>query len=346
MKRHYLACLIMLLFLPCFAVAEEKVLNIYAWANEIPDFVVHEFEKETGIKVHLATYESNEIMYSKLRTLKRQTYDLVQPSSYFVDRMRRQNMLTPLDKTKLPNWRYLNPEFLHPSYDPESKFSVPYVWGATGMFYNDQYFPKNSVPKWTDLWNEKYKDQLLLLDDTREVFSMALMSLGYSANDSDPEHIKKAFLKLKELMPNVKVFASDIVVAMIADEDATIGMAWNGDIFKAQLENPHIHFVYPEEGFTIWVDNFVIPKNAPHRDAAHRFINFTLRPDIAKEIVFAIRYGTANLAAQNALPEDIRKNPLIYPSHEVLRRGQFQRDLNEHTLELYEQYWDELKMSG
>jgi spermidine/putrescine transport system substrate-binding protein len=342
----FIARCFLILLLPLAAFAENKIVNIYAWTGEIPAFVVRQFETETGIKVNISTYENNEIMYTKLRATKNAGYDLVMPSSYFVDRMRRQNMLGKLDKTKLPNWKNLNPDFLHPAYDPQTEFSTPFIWGITGIFLNSRYHAKASINKWSDLWDARYRDQLMLLDDTREVFSMTLISLGYPANDRNPEHIKAAFLKLKELMKNVKVFSTETVVSIMIDEDATLGMAWNGDTFKASQENPNVKFIFPKDGFVIWVDNFSIPIDAPHKEAAYTFINFVLRPDIAKAIAIYTAFPTTNLAAQNILPPKIRNNNVAYPPKEILRRGQFQIDVGDETLALYEKYWEELKMGG
>jgi spermidine/putrescine transport system substrate-binding protein len=334
------------LALPFSVHAATNVVNIYAWANEIPDFVVRLFERETHIKVNLSTYENNEIMYAKLRATKNAGYDIVMPSSYFVDRMQRQHMLQKLDITKLSHWKNLNPQFIHPTYDPQSEYSVPFIWGITGIFYNTNYFPAHDIKKWSDLWDKRFYNQLMLLNDTREVFSMALLTLGYSANDSNPEHIKAAYLKLKELMPNVKVFSTETVVSNIIDEDATVGMAWNGDAIKASQENKNVKFILPEDGFVIWVDNLSIPLNSPHKENAYAFINFLLREDIAKEIALYTGFPITNLTAQKALPEEIRNNPIIYPPKEILGRGQFQLDLSDETLALYEEYWEELKMGG
>ena len=345
--KSLLRCIaVFVLNLPLCAYAQDRILNVYAWTGEIPEFAVRQFEKETNIKVNFSTYENNEIMYAKLRASNTGGYDVIIPSSYFVDRMRKNNMLQKLDKTKLPNWKNLNPDFLHAVYDPESAYSVPHVWGLTGIFVNQQFYKQNSTAKWADLWEPRFQDQLMLLDDMREVFSMALLSLGYSANDTNPEHIKAAFLKLKELMKNVKVFSSDTLISIMIDEDATVGMAWNGDAYKASRENPNIKFIFPKEGFVIWVDNFVILDDAPHKDAAYQFINFMLRPDVAKAVALAIHFPIANLAAQKLLPADIRNNPIAYPSKEILKKGEFQVDLDPETIAIYEKYWEELKISS
>ena len=186
----------------------------------------------------------------------------------------------------------------------------------------------------------------MLLDDTREVFAIALLTLGYSPNDRNPQHIKEAYIKLKSLMPNVKVFSSETVVSILIDEDANLGMAWNGDALKAMENNKNIDYIYPKDGFVIWVDSFAIPNQSQHLDEAYEFLNFMMRPDIAEIISLKITFPTANLAAQKLLPPELRDNPTFYPAKEILKRGTFQTDVGDDTLALYEQYWEELKMGG
>lgn len=326
--------------------AAENIVNVYTWAEEIPHCVIAEFEKETGIKVNYSTFDSNEIMYTKLRATQNPGYDLIEPSSYYIDRMRHLGMLAKLDKTKLSNFKYLDPEFTNQAYDPESQYSVPFIWGVTGIFMNKDYFSEKSISDWGDLQDQKFKSQLMFLDDSREVFSIALKMLGYSINDTNPEHIKQAYLKLKSLMPNVKLFNSDAIVSILIDEDATAGISWNGDLFKANQENSKLQFVYPAKGFEIWVDNFAMLKDAPHADNAYKFLNFLLRPEISKKVSMTINYSTANLAARELMPPEIKNNAALYPSHEVLSRGEFQTDVGDKTFGLFEKYWEQLKIGG
>ncbi len=335
-----------LLMLPIAAQAQQKIVNVYAWTGEVSEKLVKQFEKETGIKVNFSTYQSNEIMFAKLRAGSSSSYDVVMPSSYFVDRMRKLNMLSELDKSKLPNWKNLNPEFLNPAYDSESKYSAPFIWGVTGIFVNNKYYKPDSIHVWNDLWNPRFDNQLLMLDDTREIFSMALIALGYSSNDTNPEHIKLAFQALQRLMKNVKVFSSETVISILVDEDAKVGMCWNGDAYKASRENKDVKFIFPDDGFVMWVDNFAIPASAPHKDEAHAFINFMLSAEAGRDTAILMSYPVANLAGQKLLPPEIRNNPIIYPPKEILKRGQFPRDLGEQTLDFYEKFWEELKMGG
>jgi spermidine/putrescine transport system substrate-binding protein len=343
--RRFVMMIITLLAIPC-AYANDNIVNIYTWAGEIPRSVIVQFEKETGIKVNYSTFESNEIMYAKLRAAKNPGYDLVEPSSYYIDRMRKQSMLTPLNKERLPNYKNLDPDFLNKAYDPNSEYSVPFIWGITGIFLNKDYYSNNAVAGWDNLLDKKYLNQLMFLDDAREVFSMALRMLGYSINDNNPEHIKQAYLKLKSFMPNVKLFNSDAIISLLIDEDATIGMSWNGDMYKASLENSKLQFVYPKNGYEIWVDNFAMLKDAPHPDNAYKLLNFLMRPDIAKAVSLNINYSTANLAARKLMPADLQTNPALYPSHEVLAQGEFETDVGDQASALFEKYWEQLKIGG
>ncbi|MEO8402054.1 MAG: spermidine/putrescine ABC transporter substrate-binding protein [Gammaproteobacteria bacterium] len=326
--------------------ASSNVVNVYTWSQEIPNTVIAQFEKETGITVNYTSFDSNEVMFAKLRTAKNSGYDLIEPSSYYIDRMRRQNMLEKLDKSKLSEYKNLDPQFLNLAFDPHSDYSVPFIWGITGVFMNKNYFRQEKVKSWSDLLKKDFSNQLMILDDPREAFSMALLMLGYSINDTDPLHINQAYLKLRELMPNIRLFNTDAVTSILIDEDATIGIAWNGDLYKANMENSKLAFVYPTDGFEIWVDNFAILKDSPHKENAYRFLNFVMRPEIAKQISMNIHYATANLAAKKLLPAEIQNNPTLYPPNDVLRHGQFETDIGDKTFALYEKYWEQLKMGA
>lgn len=330
----------------CLANAANNVVNLYLWAGYIPPSVIQQFERESGIKVNLSTYENNEVMYAKLKATPAAGYDLILPSSNYVDRLRKEGMLVKLDKSLIPNFSNIIPSLLHTPQDPDSAYSAPFAWGTTGIFYNVKDYSGDHIKRWADLWDDQFENKLMLLDDARDVFACALFILGYPVNDTNPAHIREAYLKLKKLMPNVKVFSSDMVNSILIDEDATVGMAWNGDVYKASEENPSIHYVYPAEGFVIWVDSFAIPKGAPHQAEAHAFINFINRPEIAERITLYTGFPTANLAGKLRLPAKIRDNAVAYPDKETLKRGQYITNTGDATLALIEKYWELLKMGG
>ncbi len=337
---RFMLCLLFCIYAP--AHAAKNVLNIYAWSSEIPPETIEQFEKETGIKVNYSVFDNNEIMYTKLRT-NAKGYDIAEPSTYYIERMRQQHMLQKLDKSKLTLYNNIDPFFLNRSYDPESAYSIPFAWGTTGIFYNADYYNGNEIKSWSDLSQPKFHNSLMFLDETRSVFSSALRMIGYSINDENPAHLYQAYLKLKHMRPNIRLFNNDAVISLLIDEDATIGMAYSGDVYAAQQENPKLQFVHPADGFEIWVDHFVLLKNAPHQENAYQFFNFLLRPDVARAISLNTHYSTTNLAAKNNLPEATKNNPILYPSYAILARGEIQCD-NKNSAVLVEKYWEWLKM--
>ena len=321
-----------------------KTLNVYVWGGEIPKQVIHDFEKKTGIKVNFSTYDANETMVAKLRASQQPIYDIIIPSAYFVERMRRQGMLSELDHARVPNLKYLSKNFTHNDYDPGNHYSIPFIWGATGIFYNQRWV-KNPPAHWADLWSHHWRNQLMVLDDPRDLFSIALARLHYSMNDTNATHLREAFQSLLALAPNIKLFASESIQAIMIDEDAIAGTTWNGDAFKAHQENPAIQFVYPSDGFVIWVDCLAIPRHAVHLSEAYTFLNFMMEPKIAARVALTEGHAITNQAGRALLPAHIRNNPMVYPSRKTLQRGHVQRDVGEEALALYNNYWQALKLS-
>ncbi len=320
------------------------VVNVYSWSSEVPKKLIQQFEQASGITVNFSTYDSNETLYAKLKSSKESIYDVILPSGYYVERLRKQQLLQAIDPGQLPNARNIDAFFLNNEYDPHNQFSVPYVWGTSGLFYNStwtQFKPTH----WSQLWQQRWRNQLMLLDDPREIFSMALLALQYSPNDTNPKHIKAAYQYLLQLIVNIKLFASDGVQAIMIDEDAHAGIMWNSDAYKAHTENPNIQYVYPAEGFVIWVDCFAIPKNPPHLQAAYQFINFMLKATSGAYVVKDQGLATTNTRALALLPPALRDNPTIFPSKAILARGVVQRDIGEAAIELYNQYWQQLKLA-
>lgn len=335
----------LLLLFSTFAFAQDNVVNVYNWSDYMPDSVIEQFQKETGIKVNYSEYDSNETMYAKLKAQPTVSYDVIVPSDYYVDKMRKQNMLQPLDKSQLTNFKNLNKSLLNRPYDPNNNYSVPYLWGTVGIVFNDKYYSTKDVSSWSDFWKPQFKNQLVMLDDVRTGFAVALLALGYSINDTNPEHIKQAYEKLQQLMPNIKLFNSDSADNLYIDEDATVGMNYSGDTFRDQFENPHLQYIYPKEGFSMWIDNMAIPKGAPHLQNAYKFINFVLRPDIAKQIAMAQHYSSPNAEAAKLMPPSWRENPIYNPSPAILKHGQSQLDLGDADA-IYVKYWEMLKIGG
>ena len=320
----------------------QKKIEIAAWGGEIPPSLIRQFEQETGIKVYLSTFESNENLIIKLKSSKNHSYDLITPSGYYIRRLQQFDMLKPIQTKKIKYLEQINPIFFSASH--QNIYGIPFVWGATGIFYNDKYI-QSPPSHWHQLWESKYKNQLLLLDDTREVFSMSLLSLKKLPNIQNHLDIHNAYLNLLKLAPNIKLFASDAVSRIVSDEDAWVGMAWNGDIVKVQQENSHVHFTYPSEGFIIWEECFAIPKNAKHIREAYEFINFILKPENSAQITKEMKFSVTNVEARKYLSHDLVENSILFPPNDILAKGILQEDADEKTISLYNSYWELIKIS-
>lgn len=340
MKRVLFA-LAFVLLCATSALARGGDLYLYIWSEYIPDEVVAEFSRETGIKVHLSTYDSNEAMYAKIK-LAGAGYDIIVPSSDYVSLMRQQGLLQPLDKKQLPNFSNLGGRFINQSFDPDNVYSVPYMWGSTAISVNTDLLGTQSVKTIDDLWKPELKGRLLLPNEPREAFALALKSLGYSLNETDPAHLEEAYQKLRTLIPLVRVFDSDSPKQALLSGEVSVGVVYSGEGFIANSENPQIAYVYPPKGFNLWVDSLCIPKGAKNTEAAHAFLNYLLRPSVAASISAEMGYATPNMKALPLLPESVRANPIIYPADSDLERGEFQDYLGP-AMKLYDAYWLKLK---
>lgn len=341
MQRALLLCLCLLVLLPLPAHAAKNELHLFIWSEYIPDSVLKQFTKATGVKVKVSTYDSNELLYAKMQLLKGEGHDVIVPSADYVQRLAREGLLQPLDKSRLTNLGNLDPRFLGQAFDPENAWSIPFMWGSTNMAVNTAVI-KEPVTSYADLWRPEAAGRLVLPNDMRAVLVVGLKMLGYSVNDTDPAHVKQAYEKVAPLMPAVKVFDSDSPKTALLSGEAAMGVAWNAESFLANQDNPAIVGVYPKEGYSLWVDNLCIPKGAPNPEAAHLFLDFILRPEIGAAISQEMGYATPNLQSLALLPEALRQNRMVYPSPEEFARGEFELDLGP-AMGVYEHYWNLLR---
>lgn len=326
---------------------ESTELNLYAWSEYIPQDLLDGFEAETGIKVNYDTYSSNEELIAKLQA-GASGYDVIIPSDYTVAILANQGLLEPLDLSQIPNFANVVDEFKNPYFDPGNKFSIPYQWGTVGLVFDRDKVP-NPPTRWSDLWDPTYQDRVVLLDDSREVLGMVLVSLGYDKNSTDPAQLEEAKVRMQELMPNVRLFDSDSPKTALLSGEVWLGQTWNGEGAIAHSENPSIDYICPDEGCGIWIDNMSIPKGAPHIDAAHKFINYVLKPEASLLITAEFPYSNPNRAALDLLKE---QDPDAYdaymnftatnPSLEDIQKAHPVKDLGEAT-SLWDRVWTEVK---
>ncbi len=326
------------------ASGEKQKIVVFNWTEYLPESALQAFTKETGIEVEYATYESNESMYTKIKILDGKGYDVVVPSTFYVEKMRKEGLLLALDKTKLPNIANLDSAMMNKPYDPNNEYSVPYLISATGIAINAKVVDASKITKFADLWRPEYKGKIELLDEMRDNFYIGLRLCGFQNNSTNEAEIKCAYEKLKALWPSVKTFNSDAPKVPLIQGNVSIGAIWNGEAYKASQELENVQFVYPEEGAVFAIDSFVIPKGAANVDGAHKFIDFMLRAESAKAAIEELGYTAPNLAALPLLDEKLRNNKIVFPSKEDFAKGSIHADVGE-ALAIYSKYWDMLKAS-
>ncbi|MGE0081963.1 MAG: PotD/PotF family extracellular solute-binding protein [Thiohalomonadaceae bacterium] len=335
--RRFLLLLALLAAAPVHAA---DVLNVYNWSEYMPERVLTLFTGKTGIKVNYVTYESNEEMYEQVKA-NPGAYDLVIPSTYYVSKMRKEGLLRKLDKGALTNLGNLDSRLLNQAYDPNNEHSLPYLWGSTVLFVDTAYV-KEPVTSVKDLWRPEFRGKVLLPDDMREVFGLALSALGHSTSSTDPKEIEAAYRKLVELQPNVAEYNSDTPKDAIMELRATVGATWNGEVYQARQERHSVECVYPQEGAALWIDSVAIPVGAKNVKAAHQFIDFIMRPGVAAMIAEAYGYASPNRAALREVDLWVRGSNIVYPDDETLKRAQIHLDVGD-ALPLYEKYWAQLR---
>ena len=322
---------------------KNDTVYLYTWTEYVPDGLLDEFTKETGIKVIVSSLESNETMYAKLKTQgENGGYDVIAPSNYFVSKMAREGMLMPLDHSKLPVIKELNPDWLNKAYDPGNKYSLPQLLGAPGIAFNTNDYKGSDFTSWGDLWKPEFLNKVQLLDDAREVFNIALLKIGEDPNTQDPVIIKRAYEELLKLRPNVLAFNSDNPANSFISGEVTVGQLWNGSVRIAKKEDAPLNMIFPKEGPVLWVDTLAIPKTAKHPDAAHKLINYMLGAKAAANLTLAIGYPTSNIEALKLLPKEITEDPAIYPPANILQNSWWQEDVGD-AIQYYENYYQKLK---
>jgi spermidine/putrescine-binding protein len=319
----------------------EKKLNVYIWSEYLPQEVIDEFTKRTGIAVNYDLYDSNESVLEKLQSGVA-AYDLVVPSDYMVRILIELKLLRPLEKARLKNFGNLDPRFLDQEFDPGNGYSLPYVWGTTGYGY-DRRKAGGSLDSWAPLFDPAHRGQILMLDDMRECFGVALKFLGHSLNETDPAILKQAADLLKKQKPLVKTYNSSDYENILASGDVTYAHGYNGQIAKLVARDPaRFAYVLPKEGATIWMDSVCLPRGARNVESIYAFLDYILEPEVNARIVNGVSYASANVPARRFIRPEILNDPAIYPTPEALSRCEFVKDIGDATT-ILDEYWTEIK---
>lgn len=317
-------------------------LNIFVWTEYLPDSVVEKFEKETGIKVNVSTYSSNEDMLAKVKAETAGAYDILNPSDYMVAQLISQDMLKELDFEQLPNFTHIAESYKNPSYDPGNVYSVPYMGGAGAIVVNKDKVDID-ITSYADLFDPALEGQLVVLDDFRAVIGMTSKALGYDMNEKDSAKLAEVSDKLMELKNNVVLYDSDSPKSAIIAGDCAAGMIWSAEVAMAMEEVSSIEVVYPEEGPYLFFDNWVVTKESSNYDNAMKWINFVMEPENMAMILEEFPYLCANTDAIELMGEEYSNNPAKNPPDEAISNGSYVENLDSATLDIYNEMWNKLK---
>ncbi|CAK7011780.1 MAG: Spermidine/putrescine-binding periplasmic protein [Peptostreptococcus russellii] len=317
-----------------------KVLNVYNVGDYIDESLIKEFEKKTGIKVQYSTYDTNEMMYQKVKSGSTK-YDLIFPSDYMVQKMSNEGLLKKINYNNIPNYKYIDKEFLNSKYDPENLYSVPYMWGTLGIVYNKNLVDEK-VDNWDILWDQKYRRNILMFDSVRDTMGVALKKLGYSMNTKNPKEIEEATKLLIKQKPLVLAYVNDDGKDRMIGNEATMGIFYSGDVPMMKEENPDLEYAIPKEGSNIWTDAICIPNTADNQDWAEAFINFLCDPDVNARNTEYIGYSTPISEGRKKLPKEMREDPSLYPDKDIIKKCEAFLDLGS-TIKIYDKSWIQLK---
>lgn len=356
MKKHgkYNARLMCTLpVLLCAAVlcgcASDKGVNgqviVYNWGEYIDPETIRMFEEESGIKVIYDEFETNESMYPKVES-GAVAYDIACPSDYMISRMIQNGMLSEINYDHIPNAKKnIGAQYYEQArgFDPENKYAIPYCWGTVGILYN-QTMVEEPITRWAQLWDEKYADNILMQDSVRDAFMVAEKLNGDSMNTLDPGELEAAKELLIKQKPLVQAYVVDQVRDKMIGGEAAIGVIYSGEAIYTQKENPDLVYVIPEEGTNVWIDSWVILKNAPNKENAEKFIDFMCREDIALMNFDYITYSTPNVAARELIEdEDIKNSEIAFPDLSQYDNLETYVYLGEDGDYLYNELWKEVK---
>jgi len=322
--------------------ARERRLNVYNWENYVAASTIPDFEREFHCKVRYATYESAEELLAKVFS-GNSGWDVAFPSNSFIQPMRELDLLLQLDRSQLPNLKNLDARFEQPEWDPKLEVSVPYMHSATGILYAKSV--SHAPLAWADLWSNSYSHRVTMLDDPAEVLGACLKRIGASVNSTDEPHLRAARDLAIQQKPLLRAYLNEEVRDQVIAGDVLVAQMW-AQVGQVAIDNaPGLGFAFPSEGFPLYADSSVILRESKHQELAYSFINYLLRPEVAAKIAIEMRTATANSAARALLPAAQRDNTVLYPSPEILARGEWFRALPGSAQRLRDRFWTEIKSS-
>lgn len=317
-----------------------RKISVYNAGEYIDLQLLKDFEKETGIKVVYDTFASNEDMYIRV-TQSSNAYDVVIPSDYMIEKLIKEDRLEKINFDNIKNFSKVDENFKNPSYDPTNEYSVPYFAGTVGIIYNKNMTGRD-LNSWKDLWDENFKNQIIMYNSQRDSMAVALKMLGYSLNSTNENELNEAKEALINQKPLVYAYLTDDGRDVLVGEEAAIGVMYSGDAAYMISENPNLTYVIPKEGSNGWTDAFVIPKSVKDKEAAEMFIDFMLRPENAKKNAeYCMGYTSPISEARDLLPDELKDSEVAYPDYSKIPPLESFKDLGEF-IKVYDRIWTEV----
>lgn len=350
--KFFLACIVgifLLLGLKSILLGEKETTGantfyLYNWGDYIDPDLLDKFEEETGFNVVMETFDSNEAMITKIKQ-ETTDFDICIPSEYAVEMMRDQGLIEKLDHSKIKGLSNIDERFLDREYDPGNEYSIPYLWGTFGILYNTKKYEESDFESWKNLWDPKFKGEILSFDGARETLGIGLLANNLSLNTEDPAKLTEIRDELIGFMGNVKAILADEIRMYMALEEANVGITFSGDASNAIESNDNLSYVIPKEGSNIWFDNMVIPKTSKNKEAAYAFINFMLEPENAAQNADYIWYATPNKKAMDLIDPEARCDKTLYPDDEIINKLEVFKALDKESTILYNDLFLDLKIS-
>lgn len=325
-------------------ISDSNTLYLYNWGDYIDSDLIDKFEEESGYKVVMETYDSNEAMITKIKQ-KSTNFDICIPSEYAVEMMRDQGLLEKLDHSKIVGLDNIDERFLDVAYDPGNEYSIPYLWGTFGIVYNTKKYQESDFSSWKNLWDKKFEGEILSFDGARETLGIGLLANNLSLNTTDPKKLVEVRNELIGFMGNVKAILADEIRMYMALEEANVGITFSGDASSAIESNENLSYTIPKEGSNIWFDTMVIPKTSKNQKAAYAFINFMLEPENAAQNADYIWYATPNKKALDLIDPEARNDKTLYPDDDVIDKLEVFKALDKESTILYNDLFLDLKIS-
>jgi spermidine/putrescine transport system substrate-binding protein len=324
--------------------SKQETLVLYTWVDYVPSSVVADFERDTGIKVVYATFDTNEQMLASFEQ-KTDQYDVILCSDYIIQQMTNTGgLLAELDRERIATYGNLDPSYQSQYFDPDDKYSIPYAFSSAILVY-DSARVDVPVTSYADLWDERFKDSLVLLDGDRNILGMTLMVMGESINETDPEILEEMRQELLKLKPNVVEFNANTPHDALIRGDATAGYMFASQYMAAKAAVPTVEFAFPEEGLASNLDCFVLSAEAPNMDNAYTFLNYILDGEVSAKMSAEINYTNCNTAAKEFLPQEFLDNLSINIPSEEAAKAQIYMPIGEAAI-AYDEIWTEFKAAN